>query len=318
MKRCVLLFLILLTSFYPTTGHSGDSSPLLTTSHIEYESSTGISSNTSHHMILANEMPPSETIEPQTKKAVLTKAKDTMDRKDEEVVEPLEKSEQFVKPSEDDYELDEDYEEFLEDTDTINDPLQGFNRAMFKFNDKLYYWFLKPVSRGYGFILPKKVRIGVRNFFINADMPVRVLNCLLQGRMKGVGIELSRFVINTTVGVAGLFNPASSLCKLEIQEADFDQTLGVYRMKSVFYLHWPIFGASSVRGTLGLIGDTFMRPTTYLVDLPIMVGVRTYDLVNETSLTIGDYETLTEPALDPYIAVRNAYYQNRESKLQAE
>ena len=231
---------------------------------------------------------------------------------------PTDEGKKITKPSEDDYELDEDYEEFLEDTDTINDPLQGFNRAMFKFNDKLYYWFLKPVSRGYGFILPKKARIGVRNFFINADMPVRVLNCLLQGRMKGVGIELSRFVINTTVGVAGLFNPASSLCKLEIQEADFDQTLGVYRMKSVFYLHWPIFGASSVRGTLGLIGDTFMRPTTYLVDLPIMVGVRTHDLVNETSLTIGDYETLTEPALDPYIAVRNAYYQNKKSKLQAE
>ncbi len=288
MKRCVLLLLILLTSFYPTNGHSGDSSPLLSISHIKYESSTDISSDTSHYMILANEMPPTDE-----------------DKK-------------FIKPSEDDYELDEDYEEFLEDTDTINDPLQGFNRAMFKFNDKLYYWFLKPVSRGYGFILPKKARIGVRNFFINADMPVRVLNCLLQGRMKGVGIELSRFVINTTVGVAGLFNPASSLCKLEIQEADFDQTLGVYRMKSVFYLHWPIFGASSVRGTLGLIGDTFMRPTTYLVDLPIMVGVRTYDLVNETSLTIGDYETLTEPALDPYIAVRNAYYQNRKSKLQVE
>ena len=288
MKRCLLLLLILLTSFYPTNGHSGDSSPLLSISHIKYESSTDISSDTSHYIILANEMPPTDE-----------------DKK-------------FIKPSEDDYELDEDYEEFLEDTDTINDPLQGFNRAMFKFNDKLYYWFLKPVSRGYGFILPKKARIGVRNFFINADMPVRVFNCLLQGRMKGVGIELSRFVINTTVGVAGLFNPASSLCKLEIQEADFDQTLGVYRMKSVFYLHWPIFGASSVRGTLGLIGDTFMRPTTYLVDLPIMVGVRTYDLVNETSLTIGDYETLTEPALDPYIAVRNAYYQNRESKLQAE
>ena len=288
MKRCVLLFLILLTSFYPTNGHSGDSSPLLIMHPIKHESSTDIFSNTSHYIILANEMPPTD------------------------------EGKKFIKPSEDDYELDEDYEEFLEEVDTINDPLQGFNRAMFKFNDKLYYWFLKPGSRGYGFILPKKARTGVRNFFINADMPVRVFNCLLQGRMKGVGIELSRFVINTTVGVAGLFNPAASLCRLEIQEADFDQTLGVYRMKSVFYLHWPIFGASSVRGTLGLIGDTFMRPTTYLVDLPIMVGVRTYDLVNETSLTIGDYESLTEPALDPYIAVRNAYYQNRESKLQVE
>ena len=157
-------------------------------------------------------------------------------------------------------EFDEELEGSVEEIDTINDPLQGFNRAMFTFNDKLYYWLLKPVSRGYGFVLPKRARISVRNFFVNLDMPVRALNCLVQGRTKGFGIELARFVVNTTVGVVGLFNPASSLCKLEPQEADFDQTLGVYGMKDVFYLHWPIFGASSVRGTLGLIGDIFTRP----------------------------------------------------------
>ncbi|MDX1777778.1 MAG: VacJ family lipoprotein [Thermodesulfobacteriota bacterium] len=208
-------------------------------------------------------------------------------------------------------ELDDDLEDFFEETETISDPLKGFNRAMFTFNDRFYHWLLKPVSRGYGFIFPKRVRISVRNFFVNAEMPVRVVNCLLQGRTRDMGIELSRFIVNTTVGIVGLFNPASSLCNLEPQEADFDQTLGIYGMSQVFYLHWPLFGASSVRGTLGLFGDMFMRPTTYLVDFPIMVGVRAYELVNETSLTIGDYEGLTEPALDPYIAVRNFYFQNR-------
>ena len=214
-------------------------------------------------------------------------------------------------------EFDEELEGSVEEIDTINDPLQGFNRAMFTFNDKLYYWLLKPVSRGYGFVLPKRVRISVRNFFVNLDMPVRALNCLVQGRTKGFGIELARFVVNTTVGIAGLFNPASSFCKLEPQEADFDQTLGVYGMKDVFYIHWPIFGASSVRGTLGLIGDIFTSPIIYVVDLDfyIMVLVRAYELVNETSLTIGDYEGLTEPALDPYIAVRNFFYQNRQGMI---
>lgn len=212
-------------------------------------------------------------------------------------------------------EFDEELEGSVEEIDTINDPLKGFNRVMFTFNDKLYHWLLKPVSRGYGFVVPKRARIGVRNFFVNADMPVRALNCLIQGRTKGFGIELARFVVNTTVGIVGLFNPASSLCKLEPQEADFDQTLGIYGMNTVFYLHWPVFGASSVRGTLGLIGDMFMRPATYLVDFPIMAGVRTYELVNETSLTIGDYEGLTEPALDPYIAVRNFYFQNRQNQI---
>ena len=212
-------------------------------------------------------------------------------------------------------EFDEELEGSVEEIDTINDPLQGFNRAMFGFNHKLYHWLLKPVARGYGFVLPKRARISVRNFFINLDMPVRALNCLVQGRTKGFGIELARFVVNTTVGLVGLFNPASSLCKLEPQEADFDQTLGVYGMGDVFYLNWPILGASSVRGTLGLIGDTFTRPLTYLVDFPIKIGITTYDLVNETSLTIGDYEGLTEPALDPYIAVRNFFYQNRQGKI---
>ena len=212
-------------------------------------------------------------------------------------------------------ELDDDLEDFFEETETISDPLKGFNRAMFTFNDKFYHWLLKPVSRGYGFIFPKRVRISVRNFFLNAEMPVRVVNCLLQGRTRDMGVELSRFIVNTTVGIVGLFNPASSLCNLEPQEADFDQTLGIYGMSQVFYLHWPLFGASSVRGTLGLVGDMFMRPTTYLVDFPIMVGVRAYELVNETSLTIGDYEGLTEPALDPYIAVRNFYFQNRQEMI---
>lgn len=212
-------------------------------------------------------------------------------------------------------ELDDDLADFFEETETINDPLKGFNRAMFTFNHKFYHWLLKPVSRGYGFIFPKRVRISVRNFFVNVEMPVRVVNCLLQGRTRDMGVELSRFIVNTTIGIVGLFNPASSLCNLEPQEADFDQTLGVYGMSQVFYLHWPLFGASSVRGTVGLVGDMFMRPTTYLVDFPIMFGVRAYELVNETSLTIGDYEGLTEPALDPYIAVRNFYFQNRQEMI---
>ena len=318
MKRCVLLSLILITSFYPTNSHSDDSSPLLRLSTIKPESSTGISTNTPHYMILANGMPPSETIEPQTKKDVPTKAKDTMDRKDEEVIEPLEKSEQFVKPSEDDYELDEDYEEFIEEEETINDPLEGYNRAIFKFNNKFYYWILKPVATGYRAVLPEKARTSVRKLFSNAAMPIRLVNCTLQGRIKGVAIETTRFVVNTTLGVGGLFNPADSLLHLKEQEADFDQTLGRYGMNPVFFFNLPLLGPSSLRGTLGLIADTASDPTTYFVSPLVKIGIRSYEEVNETSLTIGDYEALTEPALDPYIAVRNAYYQNRESKLQVE
>lgn len=223
-------------------------------------------------------------------------------------------TEEAFDPFED--EFDEEGEDFFEETETINDPLQPFNRAMFTFNDKLYYWALKPFARGYRFVVPKRARISVRKFFSNLATPVRFVNCLLQGRTKGVGIETARFVVNTTVGIAGFFDPASSLCKLEKQEADFDQTLGIYKMKQVCYINWPLLGASSVRGTLGFIGDTVFDPVWWLAPLGVKVGLTLHEEVNETSLTIGDYEGLTQPALDPYLALRNAYFQNRQSKLE--
>lgn len=211
----------------------------------------------------------------------------------------------------------EDWEDESEEIEYIRDPLQPFNRAMFHFNDKLYYWALKPVARGYRFIVPQKARVSVRKFFSNAGTPVRLVNCILQGRMKGAGIEIGRFVINTTVGIAGLFDPAQSLCHMSEQPADFDQTLGVYKMGPVIYINWPLLGPSSLRGTLGIAADTACDPSTYLLDTPVKVGIAVYEEVNETSLTIGNYEGLTESALDPYIAVRDAYYQNRKSLVES-
>lgn len=317
MKRCVLLFLILFTSFCPTNGHPDNSLPTLSISPFEYESSTGISSNISHYMILANGMPPSDAEETPPKELSAEKSSDE-NKQPKEPFQPSEEGKKFIEPSGDDDELDEDYEAFLEEEETINDPMEGYNRAIFKFNDKFYYWILKPVARGYGVVLPEMARKSVRKFFSNAAMPIRLANCALQGRVKGMAIETTRFVTNTTLGVGGLFNPADSLLNLKEQEADFDQTLGRYGMKPVFFINWPLLGPSSLRGTFGLLADTASDPTTYFLSPLVKIGIRSYEEVNETSLTIGDYEALTEPALDPYIAVRNAYYQNRKSKLEGE
>jgi phospholipid-binding lipoprotein MlaA len=101
------------------------------------------------------------------------------------------------------------------------------------------------------------------------------------------------------------------------QQADFDQTLGRYKMGPVIYINWPLLGPSSLRGTLGTVGDTACDPTTYLLDTWVKLGITVYEEVNETSLTIGDYEGLTESALDPYIAIRDAYYQNRKSIVES-
>ena len=215
--------------------------------------------------------------------------------------------------------IDDDWEEEdeSEEIEHIRDPLQPFNRAMFHFNDKLYYWALKPVARGYRFIVPQRARVCVRKFFSNAGTPVRLVNCLLQGRMKGAGTEIGRFVVNTTAGIAGLFDPAQSFCGMSEQQADFDQTLGIYKMGPVLYINWPLLGPSSLRGTLGIIADMACDPTTYLLDTPVKMGIAVYEEVNETSLTIGNYEGLTESALDPYIAIRDAYYQNRKSLVES-
>jgi len=189
---------------------------------------------------------------------------------------------------------------------------------MFSFNDKVYYYCLKPAARGYRVVVPKKARVCVRRIFSNAAMPGRLLNCVLQGKIKGVATEPTRFIINSTVGIGGLFDPAQSFFHLTEQEVDFGQTLGRYGMKPVLYINWPLIGTSSLRGTLGFIGDTAFDPATYLLSPLIKIGIVAYEEVNETSLTIGEYEDLTDSALDPYIAIRNAYFQNRKSKIEAQ
>ena len=199
----------------------------------------------------------------------------------------------------------------------IADPLEPFNRAMFHFNDKLYFWVLKPVAQGYGKIVPEPARVGVSNFFSNLASPIRIVNCLLQGNFSGAASELGRFTVNTLWGVGGLLDPASSEeLKLTKQDGDFGQTLGVYGLGQGFYIHWPILGPSSPRDTVGRVGDFFLYPLSYLTaEWDTFLGIWVYDKVNATSLSIGDYESLIEAAIDPYVAVRDAYVQYRLNKV---
>jgi phospholipid-binding lipoprotein MlaA len=194
----------------------------------------------------------------------------------------------------------------------IADPLEPFNRAMFHFNDKLYFWALKPVAQGYGKVVPEVARVGVRNFFYNIASPIRIVNCVLQARFVGAVKELGRFAVNTVWGIGGLMDLASdNAVNLPKQDADFGQTLGVYGLGQGFYINWPIWGPSSPRDTVGLIGDAFLHPFTYLVELDVLIGIKAYETVNATSLAIGDYESLKDAAVDPYVAFRDAYAQYR-------
>lgn len=198
-----------------------------------------------------------------------------------------------------------------------SDPLESINRVFFNFNDKFYFWMLKPISQGYAYVVAENVRICLRSFLKNLFAPVRIVNNLLQGKIVDTGIETARFVINSTVGVLGLVDPAKNEFGLFPKEEDFGQTLGVYGIGEGMYICWPFFGPSNVRDTIGMVGDSFLSPVSYLAwsDPGAGAAIKAGKEINDTSLTLGDYENFKESALDPYIALRDAYRQYRQKKI---
>jgi phospholipid-binding lipoprotein MlaA len=198
----------------------------------------------------------------------------------------------------------------------ISDPLEPVNRAFFVFNDRLYFWVLRPVAKGYSAVAPAPVRKGIKNFFSNLGFPIRFVNCLLQAKFSGAGYEFERFFVNSTLGLAGFIDMADREFGVKAFDEDFGQTLGVYGLGHGFYINWPFLGPSSALDTVGLAGDYFLEPT-YQMDLKFRekAGIKGFKTINGTSLTLGDYETLKNSALDPYIAFRDAYIQYRQSKI---
>ncbi|MFQ5686068.1 MAG: VacJ family lipoprotein [Candidatus Scalindua sp.] len=200
----------------------------------------------------------------------------------------------------------------------VKDSIQPFNRAMFNFNDKVYYWFFRPLSKGYETVVPEKARLGVRNLFTNVRTPIRFFNCIFQGKFKGAGTEMLRLVINSTLGVGGLSDPATKYFKLDIHDEDFGQTLGRYNVGAGSFIEIPFFGPSNVRDAIGLLGNIALDPITFvgLLNPFASGGANSYNTLNDVSIDKGDtYEGLVEQAIDPYIAVQDAYTQNRIKKI---
>jgi phospholipid-binding lipoprotein MlaA len=197
------------------------------------------------------------------------------------------------------------------------DPLERLNRGIFYFNDKVYFWFLKPVSQIYGVFIPPGLRTCIRNGFDNLKFPTRFVNNVLQGKFKAAGIETGRFLINSTFGFAGFFEIAArDFCLPPPVDEDTGQTLGFYGMKPYLYIVLPILGPSTLRDSLGLAGDAFLNPLFYLPqDLWVGFAIRGGIIVNNTSLRIGEYEDFKEAALDPYASMRQAYMQYRQNEI---
>jgi len=147
----------------------------------------------------------------------------------------------------------------------VSDPFEGFNRISFEFNDRFYFWILKPVAQGYSYVFPQDIRVVIRNFFRNLSTPIRVVNALLQGKFSGAATEVARFGINTTAGVLGLDDVARREFHLESTNEDLGQTLGYYGVDNGFYVVWPFLGPSSLRDTVGFWGISSLNPwITYL------------------------------------------------------
>jgi len=236
------------------------------------------------------------------------------------VNEPLpEQSKEPAEVTDDDTEgtaEEEAQDEGEEESIQIADPLYPWNKAMYHFNDKLYFWLMKPLARGYSAVVPEDIRLSVSNFFNNITTPIRFVSNLLQFKIKDAGNELFRFLYNSTAGVGGLADAAKMDFNIRQQDEDVGQALGSYGIGHGIYLVWPFLGPSSLRDTVGKAGDYFLTPVNYINPVETAVGITVYDQVNETSFHIGDYEDLKKSAIDPYISIRDAYLQHRKKKVE--
>lgn len=211
--------------------------------------------------------------------------------------------------------LDDEFgDEYADKGPIISDPLEPFNRAMFWFNDKMYFYLIKPVAKAYR-VVPEGVRVAVSNFFDNIHAPVRAVNALLQLRFKAAAQEVWKFSINSTVGVLGFFNVTKGT-GIEGADEDFGQTLGYYGVGQGPYLVLPFLGPSSFRDGVGMVAEGYVDPiyveTDRTTDVILIKGAET---VNTLSLDKDTYEGIKRDSLDPYTFVKNAYGQLRENKV---
>jgi phospholipid-binding lipoprotein MlaA len=194
-----------------------------------------------------------------------------------------------------------------------NDPLEGFNRAIFTFNDKADRWVLKPVAKGYQKVVPDFARQSVSNFFSNLHDPAVMLNNLCQGKVQNAISDLGRFLINSTFGIYGLFDVAS-VAGLEKHNEDFGQTLATWGVGEGSYLVLPILGPSNLRDGVGLIPDWYAYPPTHMEEQSTASKLTLVEVINRRAQLLEASDILDQAAGDdPYIFVREAYRQQREN-----
>lgn len=194
------------------------------------------------------------------------------------------------------------------------DPIEGFNRAMFGFNEGLDKVIIKPVATGYEAVIPSPLQTGVANFFSNiADLMIGVNN-LLQGKPAQAASDAGRVLVNTTVGFLGILDVASSM-GMEKHEEDVGQTFGRWGMSDGAYIVLPFFGPRTARDTLGLVFDVYTDPVAHVDHIPTRNVLLATRIVSDRAELLKADKIIEEAALDKYSYVRDAYLQRRQSLI---
>lgn len=194
------------------------------------------------------------------------------------------------------------------------DPWQRMNRGIFWFNDRADQYVLEPVAKGWDVIMPEPAETSVTNFFTNLRFPVVMLNNLLQGKPGDAAIDVGRFMVNTTFGIGGLFDPAT-IWGLERHSEDFGQTLGVWGVPPGPYLVLPLLGPSNPRDTAGIPVDWVFSVTPLFLNSFWWTGAGVINIVNARAQILDEVQQAKEASLDYYVFVRNAYYQRRVAQV---
>ncbi|MGH8460842.1 MAG: MlaA family lipoprotein [Stenotrophobium sp.] len=196
--------------------------------------------------------------------------------------------------------------------DDPDDPLEPLNRATYAFNTQLDHYIARPAAKGYRAALPKEIQDGFRNFFDNLTYPTVIINDALQGKLSQSGWDTTRFLMNTTFGLAGFLDPAS-MVGLDKHDEDFGQTLGYWGVGAGWYLMIPLLGPSTNRDLVGRIGNTLTNP---LIFAPASVSIPTTGLsFVQTRAQLLGVDSIIDQQFDPYVFVRSAYLQHRENLI---
>ena len=200
---------------------------------------------------------------------------------------------------------------FAANAATEDDPWEGFNRVVFKFNDTLDTYALKPIAQGYQFITPQFLEDGIHNMYRNVGDVRNLANNVLQVKPHAAGVDTARLLMNTIIGVGGFFDVGTKM-GLQRNDEDFGQTLGYWGLSSGPYLVLPLLGPSTVRDALGIYPDSYAEPYRYMHDVSARNTVAGMKIIDARANLLSAEKLITG---DKYIFIRNAYLQNREFKV---